>query len=42
LFLLSAHLWLDSGEPFQMVHVFMRPDYYKYKIGIVREESDEE
>ncbi len=41
LFLLTAHLWLSSGEPLQVVHVFMRPEYYKYKIDSERRESTE-
>ncbi len=40
LFLLSAQLWLTTGDPFQMVNIFMRPDYYKYKIDIGRTDPD--
>jgi GntR family transcriptional regulator len=32
LFLLRAFLWFRSGEPFEIVNIFMRPDFFKYKI----------
>ncbi len=32
LFRASARIWFSSGEPFQFVDIFMRPDYFKYRI----------
>jgi GntR family transcriptional regulator len=32
LFLLRAFIWFSSGEPFEIVNIFMRPDFFKYKI----------
>ncbi len=34
LFLLQAFLWYPSGEPFEIVNIFMRPDFFKYKIEL--------
>ena len=36
LFLLRAYLWFASGEPFEIVSIFMRPDFFKYKIDTSR------
>lgn len=37
LFLLRAFLWFSSGEPFEIVSIFMRPDFFKYKIDTSRD-----
>ena len=37
LFLLRAYLWFASGEPFEIVSIFMRPDFFKYKIDTSRD-----
>jgi GntR family transcriptional regulator len=37
LFLLRAFLWFASGEPFEIVSIFMRPDFFKYKIDTSRD-----
>ncbi|MEW6443083.1 MAG: GntR family transcriptional regulator [bacterium] len=34
MFLLQAYLWFRSGEPFEVVNIFMRPDFFKYKIDV--------
>jgi GntR family transcriptional regulator len=36
LFLLRSYLWFSSGEPFEIVSIFMRPDFFKYKIDTSR------
>ncbi len=36
LFLLRAFIWFTSGEPFEIVNIFMRPDFFKYKIDTDR------
>jgi len=34
LFLVQARLWNASGEPLQIVNIFMRSDFFKYKIQV--------
>jgi GntR family transcriptional regulator len=34
LILFTVQYWLASGEPFEVVNCFMRPDYFKYKVEI--------
>lgn len=34
LILRQIHYWLPSGEPFEIVNSFMRPDFFKYKVDI--------
>lgn len=34
LFLLQVYLWQASGDPLEIVNIFMRPDFFKYKIEI--------
>jgi hypothetical protein len=29
---LRSYIWFTSGEPFEIVTIFMRPDFFKYKI----------
>lgn len=36
LFLLRSYIWFTSGEPFEIVSIFMRPDFFKYKIDTSR------
>lgn len=36
LFQLRAYLWFTSGEPFEIVTIFMRPDFFKYRIDTSR------
>ena len=36
LFLLRSYLWFTSGDPFEIVSIFMRPDFFKYKIDTSR------
>ena len=36
LFLLRSFIWFTSGEPFEIVSIFMRPDFFKYKIDTNR------
>ena len=34
LFLAQARLWDSSGEPLEIVNIFMRSDFFKYKIQV--------
>ena len=36
LFLLRSYIWFTSGDPFEIVSIFMRPDFFKYKIDTSR------
>lgn len=36
LFQLRSFIWFTSGEPFEIVTIFMRPDFFKYKIDTSR------
>ncbi|MEW6442821.1 MAG: GntR family transcriptional regulator [bacterium] len=36
LFLVQARLWDSSGEPLEIVNIFMRSDFFKYKIQVQR------
>jgi GntR family transcriptional regulator len=36
LFQLRSYIWFTSGEPFEIVTIFMRPDFFKYKIDTSR------
>jgi DNA-binding GntR family transcriptional regulator len=36
LFLLRSYTWFTSGDPFEIVSIFMRPDFFKYKIDTSR------
>ena len=33
---MRAYLWFTSGEPFEIVTIFMRPDFFKYRIDTSR------
>ncbi len=39
LFLLQSHLWFSSGEPFEIVNNYMRPDFFKFKIQVSDDSS---
>lgn len=34
LILMQVYYWLSSGEPFEMVNLYMRHDYFKYKVEL--------
>ncbi len=32
LFFVKGYIWLEDGEPFEILHLFMRPEYFTYKV----------
>jgi GntR family transcriptional regulator len=32
LFFIKGYIWLEDGEPFEILHLFMRPEYFTYKV----------
>jgi GntR family transcriptional regulator len=34
LILMQLYYWFESGAPLEIVNIFMRPDYFKYKVNI--------
>jgi hypothetical protein len=31
---MQLYYWFESGAPLEIVNIFMRPDYFKYKVNI--------